>query len=131
MKIKSLLLISVLLRAILQELNRSELYRRSVVVCLKINLLCNAALRREQTRLRVARHRARKLLKSSGEAWLYTHCRECERPIEPSYLRGFCPRGTGRQCRKNFFARVQVRRVEYLDFTAHYVSTRALEVLHG
>jgi hypothetical protein len=111
-----------------------------VVVCLKINLLCNAALRREKTRLRVARHRGRKLLKASGEACLYTHCRECARPIEPSYLRGFCPRTVlaedgkpeQRQCRKNFFARVQVRRVESIDFTAHYISQQISQaVFHG
>jgi hypothetical protein len=107
-------------------------------VSLRINLLCNAALRREQTRLRVARHRARKLLETSGEAKLYTHCRECARPIEPSFLRAFCPRivlaedgkPEQRQCRKNFFARVQVCRFDPIDFTAHYVSTRVLEVLH-
>jgi hypothetical protein len=63
---------------------------------------CNAE---RQRRLRIRRR-----FEATGEAWLYTQCRECGEPIEPSFARGFCPRSTGRVCRKNFFfKRVQVR----------------------
>jgi hypothetical protein len=48
----------------------------------------------------------RQQLQASGEAFLFTECRECGKPIEDSYTRGFCPGGA---CRKAFFKKVQVR----------------------
>lgn len=69
-------------------------------MCLKNDPECNA--------LRQRRFRIRRRFESTGEAWLFTHCRECGAPIEPSFRRGFCPRATGRKCRKKFFEKVQV-----------------------
>jgi hypothetical protein len=45
---------------------------------------------------------------ATGEAFLYVTCRECDKPIKPSFHRGFCKGGA---CRKKFFKKVQVRRV--------------------
>ena len=114
-----------------QKINESN---TALDVCSKSNLFCNGdEQRRELTRLRVARHRARKLLEASGEAILCTECRECGAKIEPSYLRHFCPRSTGRNCRKAFFKKIQVP--HFVDVTLADVSLSeavlAAEVLRG
>ena len=88
-------------------------------VCSKIKLKCNA--------LRQRRRRQR-LYEASGDAFLFIVCRECGRPIEPSFKRGFCPRSTGRTCREKFFKKVQVPTVCRLTLTDQRLSTAVLHV---
>lgn len=92
---------------------------KDVHVCSKSDLKSNA--------IRQRRHRQR-IYEASGEAFLFTTCRECGKPIEPSFKRGFCPRSTGRTCRKNFFKKVQVLTVCRLTLLDHRLSTAVLHV---
>lgn len=46
---------------------------------------------------------------AKGDAWLFTACRECGKPIAPSFKRGFCPGNSGKNCREKFFKKIQVR----------------------
>jgi hypothetical protein len=87
-------------------------------VCLRNDLKYNAA---RQRRLRIRRR-----FEASGDAWLFTHCRECGAPIEPSFSRGFCPRKTGKQCRKNFFKKIQVLTVVPVTFADRNLSEAVL-----
>jgi len=93
-------------------------------VCLKSEPKSNA--------LRQRRLRIRRRFEATGEAWLFTHCRECGAPIEPSFSRGFCPRTTGRACRKEFFKKVQVRGWLTITFADRSLSQAVSKaVLHG
>ena len=54
------------------------------------------------------KQRAARLRKQKNERpfrVLHQACRECGRPIKPSYVRQFCPGG---KCRTAFFKKVQV-----------------------
>lgn len=88
-------------------------------MCSKINLKCNASRQRR---------RRQRLYEASGDAFLFIVCRECGRPIEPSFKRGFCPRSTGRACRKNFFKTVQVPTVCGLTLLDQTLSAAVLHV---
>lgn len=68
--------------------------------------------------------RIRRRYEATGEAWLYTHCRECGTSIRPSFRRGFCPGG---KCRKLFLRRVQVPRVCRLTLLDQNLSTAVLQ----
>lgn len=57
---------------------------------------------------RQRRYRQRQY-EATGNAWLFTACRECGAPIAPSFKRGFCKGNTGKKCRSKFFKKVQVR----------------------
>jgi hypothetical protein len=77
------------------------------------------------------RYRLRKqqrVWEASGNAWLFIECRECGKPIKPSFQRGFCPGG---QCNQAFFEKVQVPIVIYLDAQAKQVSERVLGFAKG
>jgi hypothetical protein len=77
------------------------------------------------------RYRLRKQqqdFEQSGSATLYTACRECGRPIKPSFFRPFC---RGGECRSSFFAKIQVLNVCYLDSVSKWVSEKVLAVTHA
>jgi hypothetical protein len=67
------------------------------------------------------RLRIRRKFEESGEAFLYIECRECGKPIKPSFRRGFCQGGS---CRKAFFKKVQVLTVVRLDAQGKAISER-------
>ena len=90
-----------------------------VVVCLESG--AKALPRRSIQRL----YRLRKQHKERPFREFHVQCRECNLPIKPSYERPFCPGG---KCKRAFFNRVQVRRVESIDFTAHSLSQAVLHV---
>lgn len=69
--------------------------------------------------------RIRRRYEASGEAWLFTQCRECGTSIRPSFCRGFCPGG---KCRKLFSRRVQVPRVCRLTLLDQNLSTAVLDI---
>lgn len=73
--------------------------------------------------IRKRRSRIRKLFEASGSAFLYVECRECGKPIKPSFKRGFCPGGT---CREAFFKKVQVPTVVRLTAEDKQLSERVL-----
>jgi hypothetical protein len=56
---------------------------------------------------RQRRYHLRKEYEASGDAFLFTECRECGASIKPSYKRGFC--ANDGKCRDAFFKKVQVR----------------------
>jgi hypothetical protein len=70
------------------------------------------------------RHRLRKQFEESGNAFLFIECRECSKPIKPSYKRGFCPGGA---CRNVFFKKVQVRTVVRLGAVSKRLSEDLLK----
>lgn len=80
----------------------------------------------KQRRYRLRKQR--QAWEATGLAWLYIECRECSKPIKPSFQRGFCPGG---QCRQAFFEKVQVPAVIYLDAQAKDVSQRVLGYAKG
>jgi hypothetical protein len=69
------------------------------------------------------RLRIRRAFEASGKAFLYLECRECGKPIKPSFQRGFCPGGA---CREAFFKKVQVLTVVRLTSVDKAVSERVL-----
>ena len=76
------------------------------------------ALKQRQYRLR-QQHEARPF------RVLHASCRECGRPIKPSYVRQFCPGG---ECRAAFLRKIQVPTVVAITFPTQSLSEA---VLHG
>lgn len=72
------------------------------------------------------RLRIRRKFEDSGEAFLYVECRECGKPIKPSFRRGFCKGGA---CREAFFKKVQVPTFIRLDAEGKAVAERVHEIL--
>jgi len=79
--------------------------------------------------IRQRRSRARRMYEASGDAYLFTNCRQCDAPIKPSFSRGFCPGGA---CRKRFFHDdVRVTRVVPITQATARVSESVLEALRA
>jgi hypothetical protein len=83
-----------------------------------------AAQKQRRYRLR----KQQRAWEATGEAWLFTECRECGKSIKASYRRGFCPGGS---CKKAFFEKVQVPQVLYLDTQTRDISVRVLGYARG
>ena len=73
------------------------------------------------------RRRRQRIYEASGDAWLFTHCRECGASITPSFRRGFCARATGKKCRTLFFKKVQVPTLCRLTLLDQALSTAVLQ----
>jgi hypothetical protein len=79
--------------------------------------------------VRQRRSRARRMYEASGDAYLFTNCRQCDAPIKPSFSRGFCPGGA---CRKRFFRDdVRVARVVPITRVMARTSESVLEALRA